>query len=307
MVLDQAKVEKLPRGRRDPHRRQSDDRGRDNGEVGRGDGGDRKGLRTDNLIALDAEGNVLLDEELRVLPAKTVVVLQNGSSHISYACNPDCMPTVHLGDDSKSFNDAGGEIATRNARRWRRGRRQIALLPRGAVAQPDLRGARLARRRLVPAARRIRAARRRGRCSARARPRGDPEAALTVFAAALIVAGFALMLSGAAASTSGARAPRRGPGVSRLCPRSGARRLSGLSRRARLQPAEDQRRLDRSRLSAAVARFREGAGGGGGPRAAAASEAIAPRNRPPTRTCSRSRSRWTSLRPIGWRSRSRPI
>ena len=73
-----------------------------------------KGFGQTNLIALDSGGVVLLEKQLRVLPAKTVVVLQNGASHVSYSCNPDCMPTVQLGDDPKSFNDAGGEIASRN-------------------------------------------------------------------------------------------------------------------------------------------------------------------------------------------------
>ncbi len=73
-----------------------------------------KGYGQTNLIALDDEGSVLLDEQLRVLPAKTVVVLQNGTSHVSYFCNPDCMPTAQLGDDPKSFNDAGSEITSRN-------------------------------------------------------------------------------------------------------------------------------------------------------------------------------------------------
>ncbi len=68
-----------------------------------------------NLIALDAGGAVLLDEELRVLPASAIVVLQNGTSHISLACNPDCMPTVQLGDDSDVFSKAGAQITTRNA------------------------------------------------------------------------------------------------------------------------------------------------------------------------------------------------
>jgi len=67
-----------------------------------------------NLIALDGDGTVLLEEELRVLPPKTVVVLQNGGSRVSYACNPACMPTVQLGDDPKSFSDAGTQITTRN-------------------------------------------------------------------------------------------------------------------------------------------------------------------------------------------------
>jgi Flp pilus assembly secretin CpaC len=42
-----------------------------------------KGCGQTNVIALDAEGTVLLEQQLRVLPAKTVVVLQNGASHVS--------------------------------------------------------------------------------------------------------------------------------------------------------------------------------------------------------------------------------
>ena len=74
-----------------------------------------KGYGQTNIIALDAQGSVLLEEQVRVLPARTVVVLQNGASHVSYSCHPDCMPTVQLGDDPKSFNDAGGEISSRNS------------------------------------------------------------------------------------------------------------------------------------------------------------------------------------------------
>ncbi len=73
-----------------------------------------KGYGETNLIALDAHGAILLERQLRVLPNKSVVVLQNGASRVSYSCNPDCMPTVQLGDDPKNFSDAGGEVTTRN-------------------------------------------------------------------------------------------------------------------------------------------------------------------------------------------------
>ena len=73
-----------------------------------------KGFGDTNLIALAADGSVLEETRLRVLPADTVVVLQNGEARISYACNPDCMPTVQLGDDTKTFTDAGAQITTRN-------------------------------------------------------------------------------------------------------------------------------------------------------------------------------------------------
>ncbi len=73
-----------------------------------------KGYGQTNLIALDSDGAVLLEQQLRVLPAKTLVVLQNGTSHVSYSCNPDCMPTVQLGDDNDVFNKSGTQITTRN-------------------------------------------------------------------------------------------------------------------------------------------------------------------------------------------------
>jgi Pilus formation protein N terminal region len=73
-----------------------------------------KGYGETNLIALDSRGATILEKQLRVLPDRSVVVLQNGASRVSYACNPDCMPTVQLGDDPKTFNDAGSEITTRN-------------------------------------------------------------------------------------------------------------------------------------------------------------------------------------------------
>ena len=53
-----------------------------------------KGFGQTNLIAIDAAGSIIEERQVRVLPAKTVLVLQNGTSRISYACNPECMPTV---------------------------------------------------------------------------------------------------------------------------------------------------------------------------------------------------------------------
>ncbi len=73
-----------------------------------------KGFGQTNLIAIDAEGSIIEEKQVQVLPARTVLVLQNGNSRISYACNPQCMPSVQLGDDDKSFAEAGGQIATRN-------------------------------------------------------------------------------------------------------------------------------------------------------------------------------------------------
>ena len=73
-----------------------------------------KGFGETNLIAIDAAGSLIEERQVQVLPAKTVLVLQNGSSRISYSCNPACMPTVQLGDDDKTFKDAGEQMSTRN-------------------------------------------------------------------------------------------------------------------------------------------------------------------------------------------------
>src|SRR5580700_4969514 len=62
-----------------------------------------KGFGQTNLIAIDATGSIIEEKQVRVLPARTVLILQNGTSRISYACNPECMPTLQLGDDDKSF------------------------------------------------------------------------------------------------------------------------------------------------------------------------------------------------------------
>ena len=73
-----------------------------------------KGFGQTNLIAIDAAGTLIEEEQIRVLPSKALVVLQSGSSRRSYACNADCMPTVQLGDDDKTFTEAGTQISTRN-------------------------------------------------------------------------------------------------------------------------------------------------------------------------------------------------
>jgi len=73
-----------------------------------------KGYGQTNLIAIDAEGSVVEDEEIRVLPSQALVILQSGGSRMSFSCNPDCMPTVQLGDDKQTFKDAGEQISDRN-------------------------------------------------------------------------------------------------------------------------------------------------------------------------------------------------
>src|SRR5580658_11175712 len=44
-----------------------------------------KGFGQTNLIAIDATGSIIEEKQVRVLPARTVLILQNGPSRISYA------------------------------------------------------------------------------------------------------------------------------------------------------------------------------------------------------------------------------
>lgn len=73
-----------------------------------------KGFGETNLIALSLDGRVVAEKELRVLRPKSLLVFQNGASRVSYACNPDCMPTVQLGDDNDVFNKTGAQLTMRN-------------------------------------------------------------------------------------------------------------------------------------------------------------------------------------------------
>ena len=74
-----------------------------------------KGYGATNLIALDAQGNIIDEKMIDVEPTRSVLVVQQGSERVSYWCNPLCMPTVQLGDDDKEFSQASGQIGKRNS------------------------------------------------------------------------------------------------------------------------------------------------------------------------------------------------
>jgi hypothetical protein len=73
-----------------------------------------KGYGQTNLVAIDAQGNILDEKQIQVTPTHNVLVVQRGDARTSYACNPLCMPTVQLGDEDTAFNEAGKQITTRN-------------------------------------------------------------------------------------------------------------------------------------------------------------------------------------------------
>jgi hypothetical protein len=51
-----------------------------------------------NLIALDAQGNLLGEWTVRVGAEKADLLVQNGVSRESYICSPNCLPTIDLAD-----------------------------------------------------------------------------------------------------------------------------------------------------------------------------------------------------------------
>jgi hypothetical protein len=74
-----------------------------------------KGYGQTNMIALDAQGNIIDEKQIDVEPSRSVLVVQRGNDRESYWCNPTCMPTVQLGDENKAFSEASGQIGARNA------------------------------------------------------------------------------------------------------------------------------------------------------------------------------------------------
>jgi hypothetical protein len=74
-----------------------------------------KGYGETNLIALDAQSNIIDEKQIEVEPTRSVLVVQRGNDRESYWCNPTCMPTVQLGDENTAFSQASGQIGARNA------------------------------------------------------------------------------------------------------------------------------------------------------------------------------------------------
>jgi hypothetical protein len=59
-----------------------------------------------NVIALDAQHNVIQDQRVMVeRDDRKIVNLHKGSTRFTYACTPNCEPTLTIGDD-KNFFDA---------------------------------------------------------------------------------------------------------------------------------------------------------------------------------------------------------
>ncbi|MEO8667403.1 MAG: pilus assembly protein N-terminal domain-containing protein [Bauldia sp.] len=67
---------------------------------------------TTNLIVLDSSGQPIADEILTVQAADdSLVTVFKRDDRQTLSCNPDCGPTLAIGDDAKSFSSVKGQIS----------------------------------------------------------------------------------------------------------------------------------------------------------------------------------------------------
>lgn len=58
-----------------------------------------------NIIALDADRNIIQDQRIMVERDATVVNLHRGTGRQTYSCTPQCQPNLTIGDDSNYFSN----------------------------------------------------------------------------------------------------------------------------------------------------------------------------------------------------------
>jgi len=63
-----------------------------------------------NLIALDAEGNMLGEWTIRVGAEQADLLVQSGLNRESYICAPNCLPTVELSDSKTVAGDRASAV-----------------------------------------------------------------------------------------------------------------------------------------------------------------------------------------------------
>lgn len=74
-----------------------------------------KSYGSTNLIALDGAGQMLAESLVNVV-AQTdgLVVVQRAFERFSYSCNPNCQPSVNLGDNKNYFDDSRSQADAHN-------------------------------------------------------------------------------------------------------------------------------------------------------------------------------------------------
>jgi Flp pilus assembly secretin CpaC len=68
-----------------------------------------------NMIALDAQGEMLGEWTIRVTGQKEDLLVQNGLNRESYICAPQCLPTIDLADAKGVAGDRAAAVAAHSA------------------------------------------------------------------------------------------------------------------------------------------------------------------------------------------------
>jgi hypothetical protein len=69
-----------------------------------------------NIIALDGDHNIIQDQRVMVeRDDRRVVNLMKGSARYTYACTPNCEPTLTIGDETHFFDDVKSANASKTA------------------------------------------------------------------------------------------------------------------------------------------------------------------------------------------------
>ncbi len=66
-----------------------------------------------NIIALDAERNIIQDQRVSVERDASIVNVHRGTERQTYSCTPNCEPNLTIGDDSSYFE----KIAKQNEKK----------------------------------------------------------------------------------------------------------------------------------------------------------------------------------------------
>ncbi len=72
-----------------------------------------KGFGETNLIAIDKNGEALVEAVVKVAAAEKNLIVQRGLDRESYHCNPRCQPTVALGDATRFMGEASAQVSGR--------------------------------------------------------------------------------------------------------------------------------------------------------------------------------------------------
>jgi hypothetical protein len=68
-----------------------------------------------NVIALDAERNIIQDQRILVERDQTVINLRKGVARETYSCTPQCQPNLTIGDDKTYFEMIAGQNAQKTS------------------------------------------------------------------------------------------------------------------------------------------------------------------------------------------------